>query len=81
MDLIRFMRQEAEQKARLLSDLNKSLWNYAEFGFQEFQSSRIVEEVLKQEGFDVQLGVGGLPTAVKASFGKGGANHWNFGRI
>ena len=72
MDLIRFMRQEAEQKARLLSDLNKSLWNYAEFGFQEFQSSRIVEEVLKQEGFDVQLGVGGLPTAVKASFGKGG---------
>ena len=72
MDLQSFMRQQADQEASLLADLNQSLWNYAEFGYQEFQSSQKIKEVLEQEGFEVELGVGGLPTAIKASFGKSG---------
>lgn len=71
MDLLDFMRWEAEQKSSLIAMLNKSLWNYAEFGFQEFQSSKKIKEVLQEEGFDIEDGAGGLPTAIKATYGSG----------
>lgn len=60
MDLLSFMRRQADQEASLLADLNQSLWNYAEYGYQEFRSSQKIKEVLEQEGFEVELGAGGF---------------------
>lgn len=47
------------------------IWNYAEVGYQEVKSSGLLQEKLKSEGFRVQAGVAGIPTAFVASYGSG----------
>jgi len=47
------------------------VWHYAELGLVETKSSKLIAEVLERHGFDVQLGVAGMPTAIYATWGKG----------
>jgi len=47
------------------------IWNHAEVGYQETKSSAAIQEVLRREGFSVEAGVAGMPTAFVASFGSG----------
>ena len=49
----------------------KSIWDLAEMGYQENESSSILQEILKEEGFVIINGVAGIPTAFEASFGSG----------
>ena len=49
----------------------KSIWDIAEMGYQENESSSILQEILKEEGFVIINGVAGIPTAFEASFGSG----------
>ena len=51
--------------------ISKQIWNYAELGYQEEQSSALLEEQLHREGFDVKTGVAGIPTAFVATYGSG----------
>ena len=47
----------------------KKIWDYAEVGFQETQSSALLQQTLKDAGFTVQSNVAGMPTAFTATFG------------
>ncbi|MFC1660168.1 amidohydrolase [Gemmatimonadota bacterium] len=47
------------------------IWELAEVGYQEFQSSALLQDQLSQAGFSVEAGVAGMPTAFVASFGQG----------
>jgi len=47
------------------------IWDYAEVGFQEYKSSRLLKNLLQKEGFSIQDSVAGMPTAFIASFGSG----------
>ena len=49
----------------------RKIWDYAEVGFQETQSSALLQQLLKDAGFTVQNNVAGMPTAFVASFGTG----------
>ncbi len=49
----------------------KKIWDYAEVGFQETQSSALLQQALKDAGFTVQSNVAGMPTAFTATFGSG----------
>ena len=49
----------------------RSLWEFAEVGYQETQSSKLLQEQLAAEGFSVEAGVAGIPTAFVASYGSG----------
>lgn len=51
--------------------LQKTIWNYAELGFLEAKSSRLLQEHLKENGFMIEKGVAGLPTAFVATYGTG----------
>jgi aminobenzoyl-glutamate utilization protein B len=51
--------------------ISKQIWNYAELGYMEEKSSVLLQELLKKEGFNVQVGVAGIPTAFLATFGEG----------
>jgi aminobenzoyl-glutamate utilization protein B len=51
--------------------ISKQIWNYAELGYMEEKSSILLQELLKKEGFSVQAGVAGIPTAFLATFGEG----------
>ncbi len=59
-----------ETKA-VYDDIALKIWNWAEIGYQETKSSGLLQEQLKREGFTVQAGVAGIPTAFVASFGSG----------
>lgn len=47
------------------------IWDYAEVGYREQRSSALLQERLRQEGFAVEAGVAGIPTAFVASAGSG----------
>ncbi len=48
-----------------------AIWNYAELGYKETQSSLLHQNTLKQNGFTVEFGVASIPTAFVATYGSG----------
>jgi len=51
--------------------IQKSIWGYAELGFIEKQSSTLLQQHLRDNGFRVESGVAGMPTAFIATYGSG----------
>jgi aminobenzoyl-glutamate utilization protein B len=47
------------------------IWDFAEIGYREVKSSGLLQEQLKKEGFTIEAGVAGMPTAFVASYGSG----------
>nr|WP_296770785.1 M20 family metallopeptidase [Rhodococcus sp. (in: high G+C Gram-positive bacteria)] len=56
---------------RQLVDLSHRIHAHPELGFEEYQASSWVAEILGDAGFHVQHGCYGLPTAVRATIGSG----------
>src|SRR5437763_1017327 len=50
---------------------NDSVFSFAEPGFQEFETSKYLTGILRQNGFTIQEGVAGIPTAFTARSGNG----------
>ncbi len=67
-DVIKFVDSRYEQTSALARDL----WEFAEVGYQEVKSSTLIKETLAAEGFEIESGVAGIPTAFVASFGSKG---------
>ena len=53
------------------AEMASTLWEYAEVGYQEEKSSALLQEALLAEGFEIDAGVAGIPTAFVASYGSG----------
>ena len=51
--------------------IQKQLHDFAEPGYQEVKSSALLAAFLEENGFTVERGVAGIPTAFVASFGSG----------
>jgi len=47
------------------------IWDYAEVGYKEEKSSALLQQTLKDNGFSVEAGVAGIPTAFVATYGSG----------
>jgi len=47
------------------------IWGWAEPGYQEQKSCKLLADMLKEAGFSIEKGVAKIPTAFIASFGKG----------
>ena len=60
-----------DTKSAFYSDIALSIWNYAEMGYQEEKSSALLQKTLKDEGFKINAGVAGIPTAFVAEYGSG----------
>ena len=48
-----------------------NIWEYAEVGFKENKSSSLLQNTLSDNGFTVESGVAGMPTAFVATYGNG----------
>jgi aminobenzoyl-glutamate utilization protein B len=48
-----------------------NIWEFAELGFLEQQSTALLQDTLVKEGFQVEPGVAGIPTAFLAEAGSG----------
>ena len=53
------------------TNVSDNIWEYAELGLQEFKSSALLANILEENGFEVEYGVAGMPTAFVASYGEG----------
>jgi aminobenzoyl-glutamate utilization protein B len=51
--------------------LAQRIWGFAEVGYKETQSSALLQKTLRDNGFAVQAGVAGIPTAFVATYGSG----------
>ena len=52
-------------------DLSDQVWGFAETALLETQSSKALADYAEKQGFTVERGVAGLPTAFVASYGEG----------
>ena len=64
-DVIRGIDALAEDYAGIA----QQIWDYAEVGYLETQSSELLQRTLRDAGFTVEAGVAGMPTAFAASYG------------
>ena len=55
-----------------IAEVASALWDYAEVGYKEEKSSGLLKDRLRAEGFAIEEGVAGIPTAFVASYGGGG---------
>ena len=53
-----------------LCGLSDRIWELAELGLVEYESSRLLADELERHGFKVERGVAGMPTAFVATWGK-----------
>ncbi len=60
-----------DSKKDKLITLADSIWDCPETAFTEFNSVELLCNALESEGFTVEKGVGGVPTAFTGSFGSG----------
>ncbi len=65
------MREFLGRRAARDAEVAKTIWNWAEVGYQETKSSALLQQELTQAGFKVEAGVAGIPTAFVASAGSG----------
>ncbi|HUM46488.1 MAG TPA: amidohydrolase [Chitinophagales bacterium] len=54
-----------------LTAISDKIWGYAEIAYQETQSSKALSDYAEAQGFKVQRGVAGIPTAFTATYGSG----------
>lgn len=60
-----------EQKSEDYGTIAQNIWEFAEMGYQEEQSSDLLQTTLKNAGFTIKEGVAGIPTAFIAEYGSG----------
>ncbi|MFK7934029.1 MAG: amidohydrolase [Saprospiraceae bacterium] len=63
--------KELDQNYEQYSQIAHNIWEFAELGYQEEQSSNLLSSTLEKEGFKVQRGVADIPTAFVATYGSG----------
>ncbi len=54
-----------------LADLSDRIWAYAETALRETRSAAALADYAEQQGFEVERGVAGMPTAFVATYGSG----------
>lgn len=60
-----------DANAKLGQVMVDKIFSFAELGFQETASSKYLTDLLKEEGFEVEYGLSGVPTAWWATWGSG----------
>ena len=60
-----------DDNADTLRRVNRAIWTYAETGLEESKSAKELMDLLRANGFAIEAGVSGMPTAFVASYGSG----------
>jgi aminobenzoyl-glutamate utilization protein B len=62
---------EVDGMGENIQKMNDMVFSFAEPGFQEFETSKYLTTILRQNGFSIQENLAGIPTAWMASWGSG----------
>ena len=60
-----------QENKDLLVDTHQKIWELAEVGLQEFETGKLLADILEENGFTVERGVAGMPSAFVATYGSG----------
>src|ERR1700722_21530 len=63
--------KEVDGNAKLVQVMIDTIYSYGELGFQEFETSKYLTALLEKNGFKVERGISGIPTAWMATWGSG----------
>lgn len=58
-------------KEKMAQEMVDMVFSFGELGFQEFETSKYLTGILEKNGFTVERGVSGIPTAWMAKWGSG----------
>jgi aminobenzoyl-glutamate utilization protein B len=67
-----FIVKQLDANTERFSKAAREIWENPELGFLEVTSSKVLIDELKASGFNVEVGVAGMPTAFVATYDKGG---------
>src|ERR671919_2299360 len=62
---------KVDSRAKLAQEMVDSVFSFGELGFQEIETSRYLTGILEKNGFRVERGISGMPTAWVARWGSG----------
>ncbi len=63
--------KKMDSRADYFGDLSRRIWEFAEVGYKENNSSALLKAELRAAGFQIQENVAEIPTAFVATFGQG----------
>jgi aminobenzoyl-glutamate utilization protein B len=63
--------QKVDGRSKLVQEIVDELFSFGELGMQEFETQKYLTGLLKENGFDIQLGVAGIPSAWTARWSHG----------
>ena len=61
-----------EERSEMVQEIIDMLFSFGELGMQEFETQAYLTGLLEEEGFDIELGVAGMPSAWTARWSNGG---------
>src|SRR5258707_12061975 len=62
---------EVDSMGENIQKMNDTVFSFAELGFQEYETTKYLTGILEQNGFKIERGVAGIPTAWTARWGAG----------
>jgi len=62
---------EIDKQQKLTQEMVDMIFSFGELGFQEEETSRYLTDILKKNGFAIEKGIAGIPTAWTAKWGSG----------
>jgi len=65
------VRAHIDDHADEYGEIAQTIWGFAEVGYQEVQSTALLQSTLEDAGFSLQVGVAEMPTAFIATWGSG----------
>lgn len=60
-----------EARSKMVQEIVDMLFSFGELGMQEFETQRYLTGLLEENGFDIELGVAGMPSAWTARWSNG----------
>ena len=74
-DKLELLKQEVikkiDDRQKFTQEVNDQIFSFGELGFQEYETSKYITNLLEKNGFTVERGVAGMPTAWIAKWGSG----------
>ena len=65
------VRENVLAKSKMAQVMVDKVFSFSELGFQEIETSKYLTEMLKNNGFEIEYGISGVPTAWWAKWGSG----------
>ncbi len=62
---------EIDENQKFTQQMVDMIFSFGELGFQEFETSKYITEILEENGFTIEEGISGIPSAWTATWGSG----------